>query len=186
MIELRLWSIEVLVPGLMREADEIIHSSASPSEEAQISLQNRLQDHRKESLRLEEDAASLTDDEQDLYFKNLENLALAYGADILVSRTVISLNPLAIGASAMEAETMDLASKVLAMAQALQVHAPRGDLLIGRAMLVAKMANRTHASVCSAIEGCVEFIDASRKHIARSTWEDQCKLLGRKDVFGCH
>jgi NTP pyrophosphatase (non-canonical NTP hydrolase) len=182
--EIKLWSLEVKIPGLMKEADEVIHAVDHASDVEQSSLHKRLRIHRKESLQLEEEAASRTDNEQDLYFKNLESLALAYGADILVNRTIISLDPRAADAAAIETETMGLADKVLATAQALQVHAQRGDLLVGRAILVARMANRTHNSVVSAIEGCGEFLDASKKHIAPNIWEDQCRLLGRKEFSG--
>ena len=178
-LELKLWSLEVLVPGFMREADEIIYGHREGSTN---DLFMRMRRHKLESLRLEEEASCETDNSEKVCYRMLENLALAYGADILVNRTMISLEPLSPGSGILEDETMDLANKIFATGSHLQLHAPRADLLIARATQVARMAESTHTLVQAATEGRLDVLRNGR--ITPEIWETQSRGVGRKELVG--
>ena len=56
-LELKLWSLEVSIPGFMAEADQFVYETSKSGEMDLNDLMTRLRRHKNESLRLEEEAS---------------------------------------------------------------------------------------------------------------------------------
>ena len=167
----------------MKQADTLILQPTEDDEEDMELLMLDLFYHRTLSQQLKEEAIPSTDACRKEMYRSMENLGLAYGADILVNRTRVALDPLAKGAAALERETRELANKIVQMSEQLLSSATRGDLLISRAMQVAAMADQTHELFVAAIAGDPACIDAQTNRVAPAVWGHMCELVGRRGTL---